>query len=294
MSGAVEVEAEVIEGELAAKASLMLDIDGIRRGVEDMDASLRRAEKLLSDDEPSEEALFKMDKDAVDAARGAHIDVMDDYEAARKSVKSLINEPYNRIEAEAKKLMAPLKARKELYSAEMARRERRKKELHREYLEGIYADFCEANGLSALVDLVPFERIVAVNPKWLNLGEKKSAVEGIENKAAEVARDWEALKKLDLDHAEEAEREFFATLSLRAAIKKDEDVEAENARIEALRDEVAVNRAEAVPEPAPEPPHVRRYRLEFTVDDDGLEKIKACMKALPSFASISFKKVNND
>lgn len=290
MSGAVEVEAEVIEGELAAPGSLRLDVEGIRRGIEGMDASLRRAEELLAEDEPSEEALAAMEKDAVDSARGVHIDVMGDYEAARKSVKALINEPYERIEREAKKIMAPLKARKELYSAEMARREKVRKELHREYLEGVYADFCEANGLTALVDLVPFERIVQTNPKWLNLGEKKSAVAGIEDKASEVARDWDALKKLGLAHADEAEREFFATLSLRSAIKKSEDIEAENARIEALRDEVAVNRAE----PAPEPPAACRYILEFTVDDDGLEKIKACMKALPSFASISFKKVNND
>ena len=95
--------------------------------------------------------------------------------------------------------------------------------------------------------VVPYERLH--EDQWLNktFGEIK-AQQALEAKVSDVARDWETLKAQQetMPHYADAEREFFRTLDLGAALNAARLADEEDRRIAELK-------AAMAPEPEPEP-----------------------------------------
>ena len=99
--------------------------------------------------------------------------------------------------------------------------------------------------------MVPYER--RHEAQWLNktFGEIK-AQQALEAKVSDVARDWETLKAQQeaMPHYADAEREFFRTLDLGAALNAARLADEEDRRIAELKAAMA---PDPEPEPMPEP-----------------------------------------
>lgn len=203
-----------------------------------------------------EAAIAKMDAKEAKACRADLNKIIANVEEGRKGVKRAYNEPLQQFEAGVRALLEPAVEARDMIDGYVKDKERIEKELLRQGLERTYEDFAPA-----LVEVVPFERVLAINPKWLNksYGAAKAAEE-MQDAVAGIAKDWEAFKALSIPFKDEAEAVFFRELSLQKAIEHVQRRKEEQARIDALRAEVEANRAVAVPEPAiwpetePEPP----------------------------------------
>lgn len=160
----------------------------------------------------------------------------------RKAVKREYLVPLNAFEDRANAITGAIKAVSArlddvVKAADQAEKDAKEQEL-REHYEA-YA------GL--LVPVVPYERIA--DPKWLNKTTKLiKAMDELEAKVDRIAKDWDALKNLDIVHRDEAEARFFETLDLGAAI-------ARNAEIERARERIEEMKAAMQPDPEPEPIH---------------------------------------
>lgn len=253
----VELEAEVIDGgALAAPDSeraLALDIDAIRNDIAAMNEQVEGVAGMVETYWIEDEVLASLDMREVKAHATSLNKYCEKYEDARKSLKRHLTEPYRQIEDAGKQLMAPVVELRDMYKAEKDGRESREKAQRREGLERAYLEFAEANGLEKIVDVVPFERLM--EPQWLNktYGADKAASE-LEDKMAGIASEWRSLGKLDLAYFDEAEAEFFRSLSLQAAIDYNDARVAEQERIDALKADVAANRGEAEPDAACDAP----------------------------------------
>ena len=241
----IEVEAEVIEGgELIVpdtEKALALDIDSIKQDITAMNTQVEGVSELVKTYEIDDEALAALDLKEVKTHATSLNKYFEEYEAARKSLKRHLTEPYKSIEEAGKALMAPVVELRDRYKNEKTERENREKALLRQGLEETYRDFAPA-----LLEVVPFERIL--EPQWLNktYGAAKAADE-LETKVAGIAKDWEAFKALDVPFKAEAEAVFFRDLSLQKAIEHVERRKAEQKRIDDLNAEVEANR-EASPD----------------------------------------------
>ena len=240
-NGTVEAVAEVIEAEGATGLAVEFSPAVIDAN---FDALEERVRALVAD---YEGASYDMsDAENVRAAkrdRGYLNGIAKQIDERRKAVKREYNKPLEAFEARCRQVSGIAKQaadaiKEQLDAAEEERRERAYAALEEHY-EG-YA------GL--LAPVVPYERLH--DPKWLNktFGEQK-AREALEEKVSAVARDWDALKarRDATTHYEEAEREFFRTLDLGAALSAARRADEEDARIAELRAAV-----EPGPDEAPE------------------------------------------
>lgn len=159
----------------------------------------------------------------------------------RKAVKREYLVPLNAFEDRANAITGAIKAvsarlDEVVKTAEQAEKDAKEQEL-RDHYEA-YA------GL--LVPVVPYERIA--DPKWLNRTTKLlKAMDELEAKVDRIAKDWDALKNLDIVHRDEAEARFFETLDLGAAIARNAEIERARERIDEMK---------AAMQPDPEPEHV--------------------------------------
>ena len=174
----------------------------------------------------------------------------DQLEDARKAIKRAYNAPLKAFEDSCKELLAMIDAPKALIDGAIKKREEDDRQARFDHLAEHYAEFAPA-----LVPVVPFERIAESN--WGNAthGEKKAERE-LEDKVSRIAKDWEALRLSGMAFPQEAEAEFFRTLSLQAAIDYDARRREEQAAIDAMREEV-YGEPEFEPGPVPEPEPVR-------------------------------------
>ena len=179
----------------------------------------------------------------------------------RKAVKREYMRPYDEFEAQANAITAKVKAASANIKAQLDEAEERRKDALYAVLKEHYEDFA---GL--LVPVVPYERIH--EEKWLNktFGEIK-AKNAIEEKVGKIAHDWETLKSQKglLSHYETAERAFFDTLDLGAALSEAHEAQEADERIAELHgavderfegytpDTEPETVPEEHPEPAPEP-----------------------------------------
>lgn len=176
----------------------------------------------------------------------------------RKAVKRKYNEPLAAFEAKVKEIDALIRQPLAVVDEAVKIAERRERDGRRARLEQAYEDFAPA-----LAPVVPFERVL--EPQWLNksFGQRKAELE-LTEKVAGIAADWESFRRVRDGFAfpDEAEAEFFRTLSLRAANDLDASRREEAGRIAALKAEVAANRGEepggpcAVADDGPETPEI--------------------------------------
>ena len=179
----------------------------------------------------------------------------------RKAVKREYMRPLEEFEARAKAISAKVKEASAGIKAQLDEAERRRRDAA--YAE-LRAHYEEVAGL--LAPVVPYERIH--EPQWTNktFGEVR-ALEAVDAKVAKAAEDWSALREMEgMPHYAEAERAFFDTLDLGAALSAAREAQAADERIAEMRgaieerdaaqeeaDRAAAARLEPEPEPAPAP-----------------------------------------
>lgn len=153
---------------------------------------------------------------------------------SRKAIKKAYNQPLQEFEARVKEIDEMIKEPLGIIDEVIKEQERLAKEERRERLQQAYEDL-----FPALVPVVPLDRVI--EPQWLNktYGEIK-AIDSLTERVSKVAEDWQSLQKLEasMPFYDEAEREFFRTLSLADAIKRNDDLVAESERIEQLKADV--------------------------------------------------------
>lgn len=161
----------------------------------------------------------------------------------RKAVKREYMRPYDEFEAKANAITAKVKKASANIKVQLDEAEENRKDWVYSTLKEYYEDLA---GL--LAPVVPYERIH--EEKWLNktFGEVK-AKKAIDEKVTKVAHDWDTLKaqKENLAHYEEAERTFFDTLDLGAALAAAHEAQEKDARIAEMR--AAVESAQEATEP---------------------------------------------
>ena len=163
-------------------------------------------------------------------------------EERRKAVKREYSKPLDAFEKRCKQITAIIDEAAGNIKAQLDRAEEERRARAYAKLQEHYEEFAEL-----LAPVVPYERLH--EPQWLNktFGEVK-AYEALEAKVSDVASDWETLKAQQetMPHYADAEREFFRTLDLGAALNAARLADEEDRRISELK-------AAMAPEPEPEP-----------------------------------------
>lgn len=240
-----QVEAEVIETEATTlevtytEATIASNMDALEAHVKKVVADYEGATYDLTSAQAIKEA--KHDRSYLNG-------IKKEIEERRKAVKREYNKPLDAFERRCKQITAIIDESTDAIKAQLDEAEQARKDALYSRLQQHYEEFA---GL--LVPVVPYERLHEA--QWLNktFGEIK-AQQALEAKVSDVARDWETLKAQQetMAHYADAEREFFRTLDLGAALNAARLSDEEDRRIAELKAAMAPE-PEPEPEPMPEP-----------------------------------------
>lgn len=240
-----QVEAEVIETEATTlevtytEATIASNMDALEAHVKKVVADYEGATYDLTSAQAIKEA--KHDRSYLNG-------IKKEIDERRKAVKREYNKPLDAFERRCKQITAIIDESTDAIKAQLDEAEQTHKDALYSRLQQHYEEFA---GL--LAPVVPYERLH--EPQWLNktFGEIK-AQQALEAKVSDVARDWETLKAQQeaMPHYADAEREFFRTLDLGAALNAARLADEEDQRIAELKAAMAPE-PEPMPEPEPEP-----------------------------------------
>ena len=242
-----QVEAEVIETEATTlevtytEATIASNMDALEAHVKKVVADYEGATYDLTSAQAIKEA--KHDRSYLNG-------IKKEIDERRKAVKREYNKPLDAFERRCKQITAIIDESTDAIKAQLDEAEQMCKDALYSRLQQHYEEFA---GL--LAPVVPYERLH--EPQWLNktFGEIK-AQQALEAKVSDVARDWETLKAQQeaMPHYADAEREFFRTLDLGAALNAARLADEEDQRIAELKAAMAPEpEPEPMPEPEPEP-----------------------------------------
>lgn len=242
-----QVEAEVIEAEATTlevtytEATIASNMDALEAHVKKVVAEYEGATYDLTSAQAIKEA--KHDRSYLNG-------IKKEIDERRKAVKREYNKPLDAFERRCKQITAIIDESTDAIKAQLDEAEQTRKDALYSRLQQHYEEFA---GL--LAPVVPYERLH--EPQWLNktFGEIK-AQQALEAKVSDVARDWETLKAQQeaMPHYADAEREFFRTLDLGAALNAARLADEEDQRIAELKAAMAPEpEPEPMPEPEPEP-----------------------------------------
>lgn len=242
-----QVEAEVIETEVTTlevtytEATIASNMDALEDHVKKVVADYEGATYDLTSAQAIKEA--KHDRSYLNG-------IKKEIDERRKAVKREYNKPLDAFERRCKQITAIIDESTDAIKAQLDEAEQTRKDALYSRLQQHYEEFA---GL--LAPVVPYERLH--EPQWLNktFGEIK-AQQALEAKVSDVARDWETLKAQQeaMPHYADAEREFFRTLDLGAALNAARLADEEDQRIAELKAAMAPEpEPEPMPEPEPEP-----------------------------------------
>lgn len=234
-----QVEAEVIEAEATTlevtytEATIASNMDALEAHVKKVVADYNGATYDLTSAQAIKDA--KHDRSYLNG-------IKKEIDERRKAVKREYNKPLDAFERRCKQITAIIDESTDAIKAQLDEAEQARKDALYSRLQQHYEEFA---GL--LVPVVPYERLHEA--QWLNktFGEIK-AQQALEAKVSDVARDWETLKAQQeaMPHYADAEREFFRTLDLGAALNAARLADEEDRRIAELK-------AAMAPDPEPEP-----------------------------------------
>ena len=244
---AQEVEAEVIENEATTlevtytEATIASNFDALEAHVRKVVSEYDGAVYDLTSAQAVKEA--KHDRSYLNG-------IKKEIDERRKAVKREYSKPLDAFEKRCKRITAIIDESSDAIKAQLDEAEQARKDALYSRLQQHYEEFA---GL--LVPVVPYERLH--EDQWLNktFGEIK-AQQALEAKVSDVARDWETLKAQQetMPHYADAEREFFRTLDLGAALNAARLADEEDRRIAELKAAMAPEpESEPVSEPEPEP-----------------------------------------
>lgn len=242
-----QVEAEVIETEATTlevtytEATIASNMDALEAHVKKVVADYEGATYDLTSAQAIKDA--KHDRSYLNG-------IKKEIDERRKAVKREYNKPLDAFERRCKQITAIIDESTDAIKAQLDEAEQTRKDALYSRLQQHYEEFA---GL--LAPVVPYERLH--EPQWLNktFGEIK-AQQALEAKVSDVARDWETLKAQQeaMPHYADAEREFFRTLDLGAALTAARLADEEDQRIAELKAAMAPEpEPEPMPEPEPEP-----------------------------------------
>lgn len=242
-----QVEAEVIEAEATTlevtytEATIASNMDALEAHVKKVVADYEGATYDLTSAQAIKDA--KHDRSYLNG-------IKKEIDERRKAVKREYNKPLDAFERRCKQITAIIDESTDAIKAQLDEAEQTRKDALYSRLQQHYEEFA---GL--LAPVVPYERLH--EPQWLNktFGEIK-AQQALEAKVSDVARDWETLKAQQeaMPHYADAEREFFRTLDLGAALNAARLADEEDKRIAELKAAMAPEpEPEPMPEPEPEP-----------------------------------------
>lgn len=242
-----QVEAEVIEAEATTlevtytEATIASNMDALEAHVKKVVADYKGATYDLTSAQAIKDA--KHDRSYLNG-------IKKEIDERRKAVKREYNKPLDAFERRCKQITAIIDESTDAIKAQLDEAEQMRKDALYSRLQQHYEEFA---GL--LAPVVPYERLH--EPQWLNktFGEIK-AQQALEAKVSDVARDWETLKAQQeaMPHYVDAEREFFRTLDLGAALTAARLADEEDRRIAELKAAMAPEpEPEPMPEPEPEP-----------------------------------------
>lgn len=249
----IEVEAEVIEDKgltvSFTPAAIDANFDALDARVEELIKGYAEARYDLTSSDEIKQA--KRDRTYLNG-------IAKEIDERRKAVKREYMRPLDDFEARANAITAKVKKASANIKEQLDEAEERRKDRAYAILKEYYEDLA-----GTLAPVVPYERIH--DEKWLNktFGEMKAKA-AIDEKVAKVATDWETLQaqREALLRYEVAEREFFATLDLGAALNAAREAQEADERIAGMRAEMAEygndemppdTEPETMPEPVPEP-----------------------------------------
>lgn len=249
----IEVEAEVIEDKgltvSFTPAAIDANFDALDARVEELIKGYAEARYDLTDSDEIKQA--KRDRTYLNG-------IAKEIDERRKAVKREYMRPLDDFEARANAITAKVKKASANIKEQLDEAEERRKDRAYAILKEYYEDLA-----GMLAPVVPYERIH--DEKWLNktFGEMKAKA-AIDEKVGKVATDWETLQaqRETLPRYEVAEREFFATLDLGAALNAAREAREADERIVGMRAEMAEygndemppdTEPETMPEPVPEP-----------------------------------------
>lgn len=238
-----QVEAEVIEAEATTlevtytEATIASNMDALEAHVKKVVAEYDGATYDITSAQAVKDA--KHDRSYLNG-------IKKEIEERRKAVKREYNKPLEAFERRCKQITAIIDKSSDAIKAQLDEAEQARKDALYSRLQQHYEEFAEL-----LAPVVPYERLHEA--QWLNktFGEIK-AQQALEAKVSDVARDWETLKAQQeaMPHYADAEREFFRTLDLGAALNAARLADEEDQRIAELKAAMA---PEPEPEPMPEP-----------------------------------------
>lgn len=242
-----QVEAEVIEAEATTlevtytEATIASNMDALEAHVKKVVADYEGATYDLTSAQAIKDA--KHDRSYLNG-------IKKEIDERRKAVKREYNKPLDAFERRCKQITAIIDESTDAIKAQLDEAEQMRKDALYSRLQQHYEEFA---GL--LAPVVPYERLH--EPQWLNktFGEIK-AQQALEAKVSDVARDWETLKAQQeaMPHYADAERDFFRTLDLGAALNAARLADEEDQRIAELKAAMAPeHEPEPMPEPEPEP-----------------------------------------
>lgn len=245
-----QVEAEVIEVEATTlevtytEATIASNMDALEAHVKKVVADYEGATYDLTSAQAIKDA--KHDRSYLNG-------IKKEIDERRKAVKREYNKPLDAFERRCKQITAIIDESTDAIKAQLDEAEQTRKDALYSRLQQHYEEFA---GL--LAPVVPYERLH--EPQWLNktFGEIK-AQQALEAKVSDVARDWETLKAQQeaMPHYADAEREFFRTLDLGAALNAARLADEEDQRIAELKAAMAPEpEPEPMPEPEPEPAEI--------------------------------------
>ena len=247
--------------------------------LEEMDAALNEANALVAQlqvNGPDELSGlgYRQLKQFEQSLRRAYTRTED----ARKTFKREWEKPMKRVEDAFKAETAAIKALLDIYKGERVARDEAEKGARFAHLRDVYADFCIGNGLSALMDNVPFERIID-GEKWLNKSEDMARCEQeLIGKVSGILADWRSVQQTPYRFPEEAARCFFRSLSLAEVEENDARLAREDNARRALEAEVAGNRADAAG--VTEAPVERTYVIRARMDDGQFAQFLAFFRSM--------------
>ena len=233
LNNPIEVEAVAIEDEIIPANVLAVDVDGMQRAAVALTEAIDAAATALGEYDVDDGVLDAMSVSDIRICEDGIAAALKDVDERRKELTRLLTSPKKAIDEKVKELTGPL--------GELAGRyaDARQSVLMKGYAAQ-YEDCCIANGMEALAQAVPFDSFIARHGQWVSrTANPVKTQEKIADEVARIAKDWATLRSLrgSMRYYDEAEREFFATLDLNAAISKNEAVTAQQERVEAMRRE---------------------------------------------------------
>lgn len=249
----IEVEAVTIDDEIIPANVLAVDIEGMQRAAVELTEAMDAAATALGEYDVDDETLDGMAVSDIRICEDGIAAALNDVDARRKELTRMLTEPKKAIDEKVKELTSPLSELAQKYAD-------RRQDVYLKGYAAQYMDCCIANGMEALERAVPFDEFMARHKQWMSrTANPVKTQEKIADEVMRIARDWETLRGLrgSMRFYDEAEREFFATLDLNAAINKNKAVTAQQERVEAMRrqeEEKERWRAEQAAKRAQEPP----------------------------------------